>query len=186
MSEGGEDDNRFYINATVIRRINNAIERKTATATITLVDFKIDENNIYLEGEEDGVYEVWTNVDRLTSLNYVFDPETLNYDSSDQASINSYNLIIEARKFFERNHYYPQIDADENIEGGSTGDYLINVKKIQKNDQTYSYSPISLEERIYYVINGVYVPISDGNENFNISVEENGDLTISAKNITNL
>ena len=183
LSKGGEDDNRFYINATVIRRINNAIERKTATATITLVDFKIDENNIYLEGEEDGVYEVWTNVDRLTSLNYVFDPETLNYDSSDQASIDSYNLIIEARKFFERNHYYPQIDAG-NIEDGSTGDYLINVKKRQNADQTYSYSPISLEERIYYVINGVYVPISDGNENFNISVEENGDLTISAKTLT--
>ena len=183
LSEGGEDDNRFYINATVIRRINNAIERKTATATITLVDFKIDENNIYLEGEEDGVYEVWTNVDRLTSLNYVFDPETLNYDSSDQASINSYNLIINARKFFERNHYYPQIDAG-NIEDGSTGDYLINVKKRQNSDQTYSYSPIPLEERIYYVINGVYVPISDGNENFNISVEENGDLTISAKTLT--
>ena len=183
LSEGGEDDNRFYINATVIRRINNAIERKTATATITLVDFKIDENNIYLEGEEDGVYEVWTNVDRLTSLNYVFDPETLNYDSSDQASIDSYNSIIKARKFFERNHYYPQIDG-ENIEGGSTGDYLINVKKIQNSEQTYSYSPIPLEKRIYYVTNGVYVPISDGNENFNISVEENGDLTISAKTLT--
>lgn len=179
------DDNRFYVNATVIRRINNNIERKTAQATVTLVDFKIDEDQTYLEGAEDGVLDVYVNVNQTLSLNYMFDPQSPNYDASDEDSIAAYNSIMENRSIFEQNHYYPQIAANGSVE---QEDYLLNVEATVNADGTTTYSSIPLEDRIYYVTGtNTYVPIkgaSEGTSPFIISVDERGEINIRATTLT--
>lgn len=181
------NDNRFYVNATVIRRINNNIERKTAQATVTLVDFKIDEDQTYLEGAEDGVLDVYVNVNQTLSLNYMFDPQYPSYDASDTASKAAYDEIMVSRSFFEQNHYYPQVEADE----VSQSDYLINVEKVYEGGSD-KYQAIPLEDRIYYVTNSgsgenEYVPIkgaSEGTSPFIISVDERGEINIRATTLT--
>lgn len=185
LADTKTDDNRFYVNATVIRRINNNIERKTAQATVTLVDFKIDEDQTYLEGAEDGVLDVYVNVNQTLSLNYMFDPQSPNYDASDQESINAYYDIMENRSIFEQNHYYPQIAANGSVE---QEDYLLNVEATVNADGTTTYSSIPLEDRIYYVTGtNTYVPIkgaSEGTSPFIISVDERGEINIRATTLT--
>ncbi len=184
LATAGED-NRFYVNATVIRKINNNIERKTAQATVTLVDFKIDEDQTYLEGAEDGVLDVYVNVNQTLSLNYMFDPQSPNYDASDEDSIAAYNSIMENRSIFEQNHYYPQIAANGSVE---QEDYLLNVEATVNADGTTTYSSIPLEDRIYYVTGtNTYVPIkgaSEGTSPFIISVDERGEINIRATTLT--
>ncbi len=192
LSSTESTDNRFYVNATVIRRLNNTVERKTTTATVTLVDFKIDANKSYLERANDGVLDVYVNINQTTSLNYVFNPETLIYDSSDEASRNAYNSIMEKRQQFESNHYYPMIENGQIAEDGegnpiATGDYLINIKATKNSDGTTSYEPIKLEDRIYYVTGNTYVPINGASEEkspFTINVDNNGNINIRAKSLT--
>ena len=183
LATAGED-NRFYVNATVIRRINNNIERKTAQATVTLVDFKIDEDQTYLEGAEDGVLDVYVNVNQTLSLNYMFDPQSPNYDASDPESIKAYKSIMENRSFFEQNHYYPQITSGT----VSHDDYLLNVEATVNADGMTTYSSIPLEDRIYYVTGtNTYVPIkgaSEGTSPFIISVDERGEINIRATTLT--
>lgn len=183
LATAGED-NRFYVNATVIRKINNNIERKTAQATVTLVDFKIDEDQTYLEGAEDGVLDVYVNVNQTLSLNYMFDPQSPNYDASDGDSIEAYKSIMENRSIFEQNHYYPQIKNGE----VSQDDYLLNVEATVNADGTTTYSSIPLEDRIYYVTGtNTYVPIkgaSEGTSPFIISVDERGEINIRATTLT--
>lgn len=184
LADTKTDDNRFYVNATVIRRINNNIERKTAQATVTLVDFKIDEDQTYLEGAEDGVLDVYVNINQTLSLNYMFDPQSPNYDASDPESIDAYNIIMGNRSFFEQNHYYPQIKNGE----VSQDDYLLNVEATVNADGTTTYSSIPLEDRIYYVTGtNTYVPIkgaSEGTSPFIISVDERGEINIRATTLT--
>lgn len=185
LADTKTDDNRFYVNATVIRRINNNIERKTAQATVTLVDFKIDEDQTYLEGAEDGVLDVYVNINQTLSLNYMFDPQSPNYDASDPESIDAYNIIMGNRSFFEQNHYYPQIAANGSVE---QEDYLLNVEATVNADGTTTYSSIPLEDRIYYVTGtNTYVPIkgaSEGTSPFIISVDERGEINIRATTLT--
>lgn len=184
LADTKTDDNRFYVNATVIRRINNNIERKTAQATVTLVDFKIDEDQTYLEGAEDGVLDVYVNVNQTLSLNYMFDPQSPNYDASDGDSIEAYKSIMENRSIFEQNHYYPQI-SNGAVE---QEDYLLNVEATVNADGTTTYSSIPLEDRIYYVTGtNTYVPIkgaSEGTSPFIISVDERGEINIRATTLT--
>lgn len=183
LATAGED-NRFYVNATVIRKINNNIERKTAQATVTLVDFKIDEDQTYLEGAEDGVLDVYVNVNQTLSLNYMFDPQSPNYDASDTESITAYENIMRNRSIFEQNHYYPQI-SNGTVE---QEDYLLNVEATVNADGTTTYSSIPLEDRIYYVTGtNTYVPIkgaSEGTSPFIISVDERGEINIRATTLT--
>ena len=183
LAETRTDDNRFYVKATVIRKINNNIERKTAQATVTLVDFKIDEDQTYLEGAEDGVLDVYVNINQTLSLNYMFNPQSPNYDASDTESIDAYDSIMRNRSIFEQNHYYPLLNGTV-----SQDDYLLNVEATVNADGTTTYSSIPLEDRIYYVTGAnTYVPIkgaSEGTSPFIISVDERGEINIRATTLT--
>lgn len=187
LATAGED-NRFYVNATVIRRINNNIETKTAQATVTLVDFKIDEKQTYLEGAVDGALNVYVNINQTLSLNYMFDPQYPSYDASDTASKVEYEEIMNNRSTFEQNHFYPEISSAGKV---SQSDYLINVEKVYEGG-TDKYQAIPLEDRIYYVTNSgsgenEYVPIKGASEDtspFIISVDDNGRVNIRATTLT--
>lgn len=179
LAKAEGEDNRFYVNANVIRKINNQVETKKTTATVTLVDFKIDENASYLENAEDGTLDVYINVPQTLDYKYVFNPETLSYDTSDTASINAYEEIMDAREFLEENHYYPENASSNN------DSYLINVEK-EGEGINATYKEISLEERIYYVVGtNTFVPVSSSGINTPFVIEvEGGRINIYAKNST--
>ena len=179
LAKAEGEDNRFYVNANVIRKINNQVETKKTTATVTLVDFKIDENASYLENAEDGTLDVYINVPQTLDYKYVFNPETLSYDTSDTASISAYEKIMDAREFLEENHYYPENASSNN------DSYLINVEK-EGEGINATYREISLAERIYYVVGtNTFVPVSSSGINTPFVIEvEGGRINIYAKNST--
>ena len=187
LAESMNDDNRIYVNATVVRRINNNVERKTTTATVTLVDFKINPDATYVEGAENGTLKVYANINQTISLNYVFDPEDPYYDNSNQAAIDAYNDIISKRNTFEKNHTYPALNVNGSLEEGYTSDYLINVQETEGSDQNPTYKAIPLIDRMYYVVGNQLVPVMGAdseNSLFEISVDSRGKINIRAKTLT--
>ena len=187
LAESMNDDNRIYVNATVVRRINNNVERKTTTATVTLVDFKINPDATYVEGAENGTLKVYANINQTISLNYVFDPEDPYYDNSNQAAIDAYNDIISKRNTFEKNHTYPALNVNGSLVEGYTSDYLINVQETEGIDQNPTYKAIPLIDRMYYVVGNQLVPVMGAdseNSLFEISVDSRGKINIRAKTLT--
>ena len=187
LAESMNDDNRIYVNATVVRRINNNVERKTTTATVTLVDFKINPDATYVEGAENGTLKVYANINQTISLNYVFDPEDPYYDNSNQAAIDAYNDIISKRNTFEKNHTYPALNVNGSLVKGYTSDYLINVQETEGIDQNPTYKAIPLIDRMYYVVGNQLVPVMGAdseNSLFEISVDSRGKINIRAKTLT--
>ena len=183
LAESMTEDNRVYVNATVVRRINNNVERKTATATVTLVDFKINPDATNVEGAENGTLNVYANINQTISLNYVFDPEDPYYDNSNQTAIDAYNEIMRKRTEFEQAHSYPVVDNGQ-IADGYTSDYLINVQETVNNDQTKTYTEIPLIDRIYYVVGNNLIPVSGADSEsslFDITVDNRGNINIRAK-----
>ena len=186
LAESMTEDNRVYVNATVVRRINNNVERKTATATVTLVDFKINPDATNVEGAENGTLNVYANINQTISLNYVFDPEDPYYDNSNQAAIAAYNEIMRRRTEFEQAHSYPVLNNGQ-IADGYTSDYLINVQETVNNDQTKTYTEIPLIDRIYYVVGNNLIPVSGADSEsslFDITVDNRGNINIRAKTLT--
>ncbi len=186
LAESMTEDNRVYVNATVVRRINNNVERKTATATVTLVDFKINPDATNVEGAENGTLNVYANINQTISLNYVFDPEDPYYDNSNQAAIDAYNEIMRRRTEFEQAHSYPVLNNGQ-IADGYTSDYLINVQETVNNDQTTTYTEIPLIDRIYYVVGNNLIPVSGADSEsslFDITVDNRGNINIRAKTLT--
>ena len=186
LAESMTEDNRVYVNATVVRRINNNVERKTATATVTLVDFKINPDATNVEGAENGTLNVYANINQTISLNYVFDPEDPYYDNSNQAAIAAYNEIMRRRTEFEQAHSYPVLNNGQ-IAGGYTSDYLINVQETVNNDQTKTYTEIPFIDRIYYVVGNNLIPVSGADSEsslFDITVDNRGNINIRAKTLT--
>ncbi len=186
LAESMTEDNRVYVNATVVRRINNNVERKTATATVTLVDFKINPDATYVEGAENGTLNVYANINQTISLNYVFDPEDPFYDNSNQAAIAAYNDIMDKRTEFEQTHSYPALNNGQ-IADGYTSDYLINVQETVGSDQRTTYTEIPLIDRIYYVVGNNLIPVSGADSEsslFDITVDNRGNINIRAKTLT--
>ena len=187
LAESMTEDNRVYVNATVVRRINNNVERKTATATVTLVDFKINPDATNVEGAENGTLNVYANINQTISLNYVFDPEDPYYDNSNQAAIAAYNEIMRKRTEFEQAHSYPVVLDNGQIADGYTSDYLINVQETVNSDQTTTYTEIPLIDRIYYVVGNNLIPVSGADSEsslFDITVDNRGNINIRAKTLT--
>lgn len=141
-----KDSGIFYVCATVKRVVNNNTEIKESRATICLVDFSVDGNNIKVSssggtstynGQTYDVFYSYINATDTLSFDYPFDPETYNYDQNDASEVAAVEAIMEKRARFELNNTY----KDEEV------GYYINY---DLNEQTGVYEEISLKYQLWY------------------------------------
>ena len=149
-SVGESANNTFYIQANVYRELNGSMEQKTAQATVVLVDFKLDTNNISINDTNNNTLDVWLGVPKSFSVNYNLIPQEYDYDQSDAESVEAVQKLENAKTSFLGNQYYPA----ENVENAN---YYINYEY----DNNRNLVVKTLEERLYFVINNDYIPIND-------------------------
>lgn len=142
----GKDSGIFYICAEVERTINNSSEIKMSYATLCLVDFSIDGQNIKVAGggssstyqgkNYDAFYTYIGSQDRLY-FDYPMIPETYNYDKNNSEEVEAVNTILEKRNQFSLTNYYQDEKAG----------YYINY---QYNESLGEYEELSLKQQLWY------------------------------------
>lgn len=159
------ENNAFYIQAQVSRTLNGVKEIKTTQATVVLVDFKIDKNNIEIDNAEDGVLDVWYGVRKTFDVTYNLLPETYNYDASDSDSTKKVQELIQARANFQKYQYYASY-TDESLDYYS---YAINYDA--------SGNPMQIQQRLFYVVDGDEIPVTSDDYDAAVKFEfvNNGD-----------
>lgn len=148
----GAVNNSFAIVASVSRTLNGVPEQRRTMATVVLVDFKLDQNNIQISGANDGQLQVWLGVNKTFDVEYGLLPESYNYDQNDEESANRVQELLDARANFSANQYY--LSTKSNNEGLTTIQYAINYD-ITNN------TPIPLSNRLFYVVDGSEIPVTD-------------------------
>lgn len=144
--EGEKDSGIFYICAEVERIINNSSEIKRSYATLCLVDFSIDGQNIKVAGggssstyqgkDYDAFYTYIGSQDRLY-FDYPMLPETYNYDKNNTSEVDAVNSILTKRNDFSLKNYYRDEEAG----------YYINY---QYNESLGEYEELSLKQQLWY------------------------------------
>lgn len=142
----GKDSGIFYICAEVERTINNSSEIKMSYATLCLVDFSIDGQNIKVAGggssstyqgkNYDAFYTYIGSQDRLY-FDYPMISETYNYDKNNSEEVKAVNTILEKRNQFSLTNYYQDEEAG----------YYINY---QYNESLGEYEELSLKQQLWY------------------------------------
>ncbi len=169
----------FYIQAQVSRILNGVLEPKTTQATVVLVDFKIDQENIEIDNAENNTLEVWYGVSRTFDVTYNLLPETYNYDASDSASINKVQELNQARANFQKYQYY----ASYTSESLDYYTYAINYDE--------DGNPLQIQQRLWFVVDGEEIPIEsddyDAAVRFEFVDNEDGEVggryNISSQNV---
>lgn len=146
-----DDDGMFYVQAQVSRELNGSKEYKVSTATIVLVDFKLDSNDIEITGTHDDNLVVWQNVPKSFNVEYSLIPDSYML-AGDQESQSAIEKLMSARESFLKNEYYPST-AEAN-----DARYLINYKY---NKETKLPEVQTLENRLFYVIGNEYRSVFD-------------------------
>lgn len=160
----------FYVQATVNRDLNGIVESKVTTATVVLVDFKVDTNNVEIANSDDNHIDVWLGVPKTFDVNYNLIPEEYNYDASDEESSNVVSELMAARNSFATKLYYPANEQD-----AKNSNYLINYVYDENTKEPVAQT---LVDRLYYVINGnelVHVNDASVVENSPIEFIQSGD-----------
>ena len=141
-----KDSGIFYVCATVRRVINNSTEIKESRATICLVDFSVDGENIKVSssggtstynGQTYDVFYSYINATDTLSFDYPFDPESYSYDQNDIDQVSAVEKIMEERARFERSNTYQDEDVG----------YFINYAL---NEETGRYEEVSLKYQLWY------------------------------------
>lgn len=162
------ENNVVYVQAQVSRTLNGSKEIKTAQATVYLVDFKINDEKITIEGATDNNLTVWVNVPKAINVNYNLIPEKYIYDISDEENVSKIAELEGKRQEFLNNGYYPaEISQDNN--------YYINYKY----DQFKNLEVQSLKDRLYYVEDNKDVKIDDSSARaVTAIVDEYGNVSL--------
>ena len=172
-----ETNNTLYVQATVSRRLSSSpqSEIKTTIATVIIVDFKIDANNITIDGRNDGVLNIWQGVPKVINIGYNLIPESY-INPGDEASERAIADIMKQRSIFEENGYYP-LKQDLNSKN-----YYINYKYDKGNLNS---EPLTLANRLFYVEGNQRTPITKeiANMPFEVIVDENDSNLISFKGL---
>lgn len=142
-------NNAFFIQAQVSRTLNGARETKTTQATVVLVDFKLDQNNITIEGAEDSQLSVWLGVNQPFSVNYNLLPTEYNYDRNDQASVSKVQELLNARNEFLKNETYLSRKGDD-------GAIQYGINYTRNFDEA-----LTLSDRLYYIVDGQEISVND-------------------------
>lgn len=179
---GGKTSGLFYVVATVRRVLNNKEEIKTSRATICLVDFSIDANNIKVastggtstyNGKTYDVLYSYVNSTDVLRFDYPFMPESYDYDPNNSIEVSAIEQIMKSRAEFENSNSY----RDD-----STG-YYINY---QYNSLTGTYEEIAFKNQLWYATSEGNVTSIANNSNivqndiFTFS-EEDGQLSITGR-----
>ena len=147
----GAPNNSFTVLARVSRTLNGVQEQRTALASVVLVDFKLDQSNIQVANADNGQLQVWVGVSRQFDVEYGLLPETYNYDQNDTASVERVQELLQARADFAVKQYYV---STKTVDGFTSIQYAINYDIA--ND-----TPIPLSERLFYVVDGSEIPVTD-------------------------
>lgn len=166
-----ENDNSFAVTATVSRVLNGNIEIKTTSATIKIVDFMIDEENIEIVGAENNTLNIWLNVPKAFDIKYNFIPETYTgYSTSDEEAVEKVQELLNARNDF----------LDEQTYANKESDFYINYKDSEAQ---------TLGQRLFFVNGNEFVPVlqADGTNTSNavrVTVDNGGNLSIIGLQMT--
>ncbi len=176
---GIKDTGIFYICADVQRVINGTQEIKQSKATVCLVDFTVDANNISVNstgaqatynGFTADVFNLYLGSTDILSFNYPIIPESYIYDSTNPSEVAKVNELLAKQSQFEQNNYY----ADEN------SGYYINYSNDQgltlKQQLSYVTSITSSgDSTSHSIYNGSTIT---ENDYFNIIESENSGRTL--------
>lgn len=168
------ENNSFSVIATVSRTQNGSTEVKTTSATIKIVDFMIDEENINISNSENNNLDIWLNVPKTFDIEYNFVPETYTgYSTSDIEAVNKVNELLAKRNLFAQNQVY----AD------STTDFYINYQY----DSNQGVKELTIKDRLFFVNGNEFVPAfaSDGSANSKV-VSFTYDQSKNIINVTGL
>ena len=169
-------DESFAVTATVSRSLNGNTEIKTTSATIKIVDFMIDEENIEIVGAENNNLNIWLNVPKTFDIEYNFVPETYTgYSSSDEAAVQKVQELLALRRDFSVDQTYADPDSD----------FYINY---QYNDNN---TPVeqSLANRLFFVNGNEFIPAiqADGSSSSSavrFTIDNGGNLSITGLQMT--
>lgn len=136
----------FYVYATVQRVLNGVQEIKESRATIYLVDFAIDANEISVKssgatrtynGKNYDVVYSYINDTQILNFDYPILPETYSYDTTNAQEVEAVNDLTQKRNQFALTNNY----ADEKA------GYFVNYKL---NTNVGLYQALSLKEQLWY------------------------------------
>ena len=169
-------DESFAVTATVSRSLNGNTEIKTTSATIKIVDFMIDEENIEIVGAENNNLNIWLNVPKTFDIEYNFVPETYTgYSSSDEAAVAEVQRLLRLRNQFSVTQTYADPGSD----------FYINY---QYNDNN---TPVeqSLANRLFFVNGNEFIPAiqADGSSSSSavrFTIDNGGNLSITGLQMT--
>lgn len=143
----GASTGSFTVEASVVGYVNGRATYKYSYATIYLVDFTVDAENVGIAssastiiygGQEYDAYNSYINASSTLSFNYQINPESYNYNTANVDEVNAVNELLKKRSEFRADGYY----SDE------ANSYYINYTF---NTSTGRYEALSLRDRLYYV-----------------------------------
>lgn len=143
----GASTGSFTVEASVVGYVNGRATYKYSYATIYLVDFTIDPeevgvassaSTIIYGGQEYDAFHSYINASSTLSFDYQINPESYNYNTANVDEVKAVNELLAKRSDFRADGYY----RDE------ANSYYINCKF---NTSTGRYEALSLRDRLYYV-----------------------------------
>ncbi len=158
------DSDVIYISAQVSRELNGSKEIKSVVSTGILVDFKVDGNNIKINGSSDNNITIWQGVPKTIDINYNIIPEEYGNAASPEIE-EAISDLRKKRNEFIASQYYP-VKKNESGEGFSAIDdqsllsqhkYFINYKYDEKG----LLHAQNLEDRLFVVIGSQRFSIND-------------------------
>ena len=150
-------NNSLSLLVKVSRTINGVKESRDYFATITLVDIKVDTNNIQIVGADNGNLDAWAGVTSAFEVEYNVLPESYTYDHNDEESVAKVSELLQKRQEFLVNQYHvsSKTFTDASGESSTLIQYAINYD-IENN------RPYKLSERLFYIVNGnEEIPVLD-------------------------
>ena len=150
-------NNSLSLLVKVSRTINGVKESRDYFATITLVDIKVDTNNIQIVGADNGNLDAWAGVTSAFEVEYNVLPESYTYDHNDKESVAKVSELLQKRQEFLVNQYHvsSKTFTDASGESSTLIQYAINYD-IENN------RPYKLSERLFYIVNGnEEIPVLD-------------------------
>ena len=151
----GESTGAFTVEASVVSYVNGIATYKYSYATIYLVDFTVDAEDVSIAtsdstmvygGQEYDAFNTYINASSTLSFNYQINPESYNYNTANIDEVNAVNAILANRTSFLNNGTYADVQNS----------YYINYRYNELN----RLEAVSLRERLFYVnSNGSATPI---------------------------
>lgn len=166
LASAENTDNSFSVSATVSQTVNGTTERKTTSATIKIVDFMVDEENVEIVGSENDALTVWLNVPKPFDIEYNFVPESYTgYSTSEQEALNKIQELLTKRNEFSASQLYSDSKSDFHINYRYEGRIV---------------TPVPLSERIFFVNGNEHLPaFGSSSQLISFSQDSAGNISVT-------